>query len=111
MLKFSDSDAAAELTEQARIEVSNAGRFTALVNGRAVDTALQYCGANGIGKDLPLADFSETLRTFRLVDGADAVHLQTIARAAFEDVDESELESLLGYGESVTRAPAPPSSA
>ena len=84
---------------EARIEVSMAKVFSARATGNAVDTALQFCGGNGIGKDLPLADFYESVRTFRLVDGADEVHLRTIARAAFENVDESELEPVVRYGE------------
>jgi len=31
---------------------------------------------------------------FRIVDGADEVHKRSIARAAFEDVPEDELENL-----------------
>jgi len=84
---------------EARTEVSASKVFAARATGRAIDTAVQYCGANGIGRDLPLADFYETVRTFRIVDGADEVHLRTIARELFADVDEAELEPLLRYGE------------
>ncbi|PSP66271.1 acyl-CoA dehydrogenase, partial [Halobacteriales archaeon QS_1_69_70] len=63
--------------EKARLEVSMSKVFTANVTQEAVDTALQFCGANGIGKDLPLADFYESIRAFRIVDGADEVHLRT----------------------------------
>ncbi|MFB6164017.1 MAG: acyl-CoA dehydrogenase family protein [Haloarculaceae archaeon] len=84
---------------QARIEVSMAKVFAANVAQESIDTALQFCGANGITRDLPLADFYESVRAFRIVDGADEVHKRTIARAAFEDVDESELEPVVRYGE------------
>jgi acyl-CoA dehydrogenase len=84
---------------EGRIEVSMSKVFTARVTQSAIDSAVQACGANGIGRDLPLADFYEAVRAFRIVDGADEVHLRTIARAAFEDVDESELEPVLRYGE------------
>jgi acyl-CoA dehydrogenase len=82
---------------EARIEVSMAKVFTANVVQEVVDTCLQYCGANGIGRDLPLADFYETVRQFRIVDGSDEVHLRTIARSLFEDVDESELMPVTRY--------------
>jgi len=91
--------AAAEIAagREARTEVAMAKVFTANVVQDLVDTCLQYCGANGIGRDLPLADFYESVRQFRIVDGADEVHLRSIARAAFEDVDESELTNVTHY--------------
>jgi acyl-CoA dehydrogenase len=85
--------------EQARVEVSMSKVFTANVTQEAVDTALQYCGGSGIGKDLPLADFYESVRAFRIVDGADEVHLRTVAREAFEDTDPAELDPIVRFGE------------
>jgi acyl-CoA dehydrogenase len=85
--------------EEGRLDVSMSKVFAANVTQAAIDTALQYCGANGIGKDLPISDFYESVRQFRIVDGADEVHLRTIAREAFSDVDQSELEPVLRYGE------------
>ena len=85
--------------QQARLEVSMSKVFTANVAQEAVDTALQYCGGSGIGKDLPLADFYESVRAFRIVDGADEVHLRTIAREAFEDTDPAELDPVVRFGE------------
>jgi acyl-CoA dehydrogenase len=82
---------------EARIEVSMAKVFTANVTQNAIDDALQFCGANGMTKDLPIADFYESVRQFRIVDGADEVHKRTIARAAFDDVDERELEPVVRY--------------
>jgi len=82
---------------EARIEVAMAKVFTANVAQEIVDTCLQYCGANGIGRDLPLADFYESVRQFRIVDGADEVHLRSIARAAFDDINESELTNVVRY--------------
>jgi acyl-CoA dehydrogenase len=94
-------DAARRVAEgdEARIQVSMAKTFTANVTQDVIDTALQYCGGNGIAKDLPIADFYEHVRQFRLVDGADEVHKRVIARDAFEDVDVSELENLTRFGE------------
>ena len=83
--------------EEARIEVAMSKTFAANVTQEAIDTALQCCGGNGIGKDFPIADFYESVRAFRIVDGADEVHQRVIARNAFEDVDESELEPLTRY--------------
>jgi acyl-CoA dehydrogenase len=83
--------------DQARTEVAMCKVFTANVVQEVIDTALQYCGANGIGRDLPIADFYESVRQFRIVDGADEVHLRTIAREAFEDVNEDELTNLTRY--------------
>ena len=54
-------------------------------------------GANGIGKDLPIADFYESVRTFRIVDGADEVHKRVIARDAFEDLASEEIEHVTRY--------------
>lgn len=85
--------------DEARIQVSMAKTFTANVVQDVIDTALQYCGGNGIGRDLPIADFYAHVRQFRLVDGADEVHKRVIAREAFDDVDPSELENLTRFGE------------
>jgi acyl-CoA dehydrogenase len=83
--------------EEARIGVAMCKVFTANVVQEVIDTALQYCGGNGIGRDLPLADFYESVRQFRIIDGADEVHKRTIARAAFEDVNEEELKNVVRY--------------
>ncbi|AFZ71755.1 acyl-CoA dehydrogenase family protein [Natronobacterium gregoryi] len=84
---------------EARVPVSMCKVFTANATQDAIDLAVQCCGANGIGKDLPLSDFYEAVRQFRIVDGADEVHRRVIARAAFEDVNKDELEPLTRFGE------------
>ncbi|MFC4438812.1 MULTISPECIES: acyl-CoA dehydrogenase family protein [Natrialbaceae] len=91
--------AAREISEgrEARIPVSMAKVFTANVVQDTVDLSIQCCGGNGIGKDLPLADFYENVRAFRIVDGADEVHKRVIARDAFEDIDESELDPVTRF--------------
>ncbi|QLK24818.1 acyl-CoA dehydrogenase family protein [Natrinema zhouii] len=90
--------AARELDESdARIEVAMSKVFTANVTQETIDLALQCCGGNGIGKDLPIAHFYEAVRAFRIVDGADEVHRRSIARWAFEDVDETEIENTLQF--------------
>ncbi|WP_323171693.1 acyl-CoA dehydrogenase family protein [Natrialba sp. PRR66] len=85
----------------ARIEVAMAKLFTANVTQETIDLALQCCGGNGIGKDLPIAHFYENVRAFRIVDGADEVHRRSIARWAFEDVDEAEIENTLQFDENL----------
>ncbi|WP_224270301.1 acyl-CoA dehydrogenase family protein [Haloprofundus salinisoli] len=85
--------------DEARIEVSMSKLYTSNVVQEAIDTAMQCCGANAVGEDLPLADFYQNVRQFRFVDGADEVHKRVIARDAFSDVDESELENVARYGE------------
>ncbi|MFB6070028.1 MAG: acyl-CoA dehydrogenase family protein [Halanaeroarchaeum sp.] len=93
--------AAAEIAagEQARVAVSMAKVFTANVAQEAIDTAVQYTGANGIAQDLPLADFYQNVRQFRIIDGADEVHKRTIAREAFADVDPAELDPITRFRE------------
>jgi acyl-CoA dehydrogenase len=83
--------------EEARTEVAMSKTYAATVVQETVDAAVQICGANGIGKDLPLADFYENVRQFRIIDGADEVHKRVIAREAFSDVDPSEIEHLTRY--------------
>jgi len=85
--------------EEGRVQVAMSKTFAANTVQDIVDTALQLCGGNGIGKDLPIADFYESVRQFRIIDGADEVHRRVIARDAFSDVDESELANVTRYGE------------
>ncbi|EMA52042.1 acyl-CoA dehydrogenase family protein [Halococcus thailandensis] len=89
-------DAAAKLDagEEARVEVSMSKVFAANVAQETIDLAIQCCGGAGISRDLPLADFYDAVRAFRIVDGADEVHKRTIARAAFEDTDPAEIEAV-----------------
>jgi acyl-CoA dehydrogenase len=84
---------------EARIPVAMCKYYAANAVQDAIDTAVQVCGGNGIGKDLPLADFYENVRQFRIVDGADEVHKRSIAREAFSDPDTEELEPITRFGE------------
>ena len=83
--------------EEARIEVAMCKVFCANVANEVIDTALQALGGNGIAKDLPVSDFYENVRAFRIFDGADEVHLRTIAREAFDEVETAEMESVTRY--------------
>ncbi|MCH7661695.1 MAG: acyl-CoA dehydrogenase family protein [Euryarchaeota archaeon] len=84
---------------EARIPVAMAKVFAAKTVQEVIDDCLQLCGGNGIGKDLPIADFYESVRQFRLVDGADEVHKRVIARDSFEEVDPEEIDPITRYKE------------
>ncbi|PGF18410.1 acyl-CoA dehydrogenase [Natrinema sp. CBA1119] len=84
---------------EARTEVAMAKNFTANVTNDIIDLAVQCCGGNGIGKDLPLAHFYENVRPFRIVDGPDEVHRRSIARVAFDDIKTEEMENVLQFDE------------
>ncbi|MFB6142538.1 MAG: acyl-CoA dehydrogenase family protein [Halorientalis sp.] len=90
-----------EETGSADTEVSMSKVFAARTVQDIVDTCVQVCGGNGIGKDLPLADFYENVRVFRIVDGADEAHMRSIAKRAFDDdeIHPEEIESVTRYGE------------
>ena len=77
---------------EARIPVSMCKIYTARMVQETVDLAIQCCGGAGLSRDLPLVDFYEGLRFFRIGDGADEVHLRTIAREAFEEDPEAKAD-------------------
>uniref|UniRef100_A0A672TNE8 Acyl-CoA dehydrogenase family member 11 n=1 Tax=Strigops habroptila TaxID=2489341 RepID=A0A672TNE8_STRHB len=47
---------------------------------KVIDCAIQVCGGAGVSQDFPLAFMFAYIRTLRLADGPDEVHLSTIAR-------------------------------
>jgi acyl-CoA dehydrogenase len=61
-------------------EVSFAKHHVANTLWRIVDRAIQVHGALGYSTDTPLERMMRNARSARLVDGADEVHQQTIAR-------------------------------
>ena len=63
-----------------RQEVSMAKVHVANALWRIIDRSIQVHGALGYSTDTPLADMMRNARSARLVDGADEVHMQTIAR-------------------------------
>ncbi|MDE2571296.1 MAG: acyl-CoA dehydrogenase family protein [bacterium] len=69
--------------ERARHESSMAKTFVAEAVFRAVDRALQVCGALGVSDDLPLATFLRESRPFRIYDGPSEVHRMAIAARLF----------------------------
>jgi acyl-CoA dehydrogenase len=46
-----------------------------------IDKAIQIHGGAGVSDDFPLAGFWAGMRTLRLADGPDAVHIRSVARA------------------------------
>ncbi|NIR31334.1 MAG: acyl-CoA dehydrogenase [Gammaproteobacteria bacterium] len=69
---------------QARQEVSMAKVSVADTLHKAVDTAIQLCGARGYSKDTPLEWMYRYARQARLVDGASEVHKMVLARQFLE---------------------------
>jgi acyl-CoA dehydrogenase len=63
-----------------RHEVAMAKYHVANTLWRVLDRAIQVHGALGYSTDTPLERMMRNARSARLVDGADEVHLQTIAR-------------------------------
>ena len=66
--------------ERAQAEVAMAKIAVADVLHRAVDTAIQLCGARGYSKDTLLEWIYRYARQARLVDGASEVHKMVLAR-------------------------------
>jgi acyl-CoA dehydrogenase len=64
----------------ARKEISMAKVVVADALQRAVDTAIQLCGARGYSQDTPLEWIYRYARQARLVDGASEVHRGVLAR-------------------------------
>lgn len=64
----------------ARKEVSMAKVAVADTLHRAVDTAIQLCGARGYSRDTPLEWIYRYARQARLVDGASEVHKMVLSR-------------------------------
>lgn len=83
--------------EDSRIPVSMCKVFGANVCQNAIDYSIQVCGGAGMSRDLPLVDFYESVRAFRIVDGADEVHRRTIAREAFESATDPAIENIPQY--------------
>ena len=64
----------------ARKEVSMAKIAVSETLHKAIDTAIQLCGARGYSKDTPLEWMYRYARQARLVDGASEVHKMVLAR-------------------------------
>lgn len=69
--------------EKARHETSMAKVFVAETVNRAIDRAVQICGARGIAEDWQVAALYRENRAFRIYDGPSEVHRASIARRVF----------------------------
>jgi acyl-CoA dehydrogenase len=75
--------------EEFRQEVSMAKVHVANALWKIIDRAIQVHGALGYSTDTPLADMMKNARAARLADGADEVHMQTIARNVIKAYQET----------------------
>ena len=64
----------------ARSEISQVKVAAPAMAARVIDAAMQMHGAAGLSQDTPLAALYARIRSIRIADGPDAVHLRTIAR-------------------------------
>ena len=69
----------------ARKEVSMAKIHVADTLHKAIDTAIQLCGARGYSKDTPLEWMYRYARQARLVDGASEVHMMVLSRTYLDE--------------------------
>lgn len=74
-----------EQGERARKEISMAKIQVADTLHKAIDTAIQLCGALGYSNDTPLSWMYRYARQARLVDGASEVHKMVLARALLDE--------------------------
>ena len=66
--------------EEAKIEISSIKVSVVEAASYVIDKAIQTFGAMGLSQDTPLARMSAGARVLRIADGADEVHLRSIAR-------------------------------
>ncbi|HLU79552.1 MAG TPA: acyl-CoA dehydrogenase family protein [Burkholderiaceae bacterium] len=71
--------------DYARKEVSMAKVVVSETLHKAVDTAIQLCGARGYSRDTPLEWIYRYARQARLVDGASEVHKMVLSKALMSD--------------------------
>jgi acyl-CoA dehydrogenase len=50
--------------------------------GRVIDRAIQLTGGDGVSDDLPLAQYANEVRPFRIYDGSNETHRWAISRRA-----------------------------
>lgn len=75
VLLDSDPKAGAHLSSIAKVHCSEAVH-------RIIDRAVQLCGGDGVSTDLPLAQYLNEVRPFRIYDGSSETHRWAIARRA-----------------------------
>lgn len=67
-------------TKKARKEIAAIKVVVPRMAERIIDHAIQIYGGAGVSQDTPLAAMFAAMRTLRIVDGPDEVHLRDIAR-------------------------------
>lgn len=73
-----DAKAGSALSSVAKVHVSEAVY-------RVIDRAVQLCGGDGVSDGLPLAQYLNEVRPFRIYDGSTETHKWAIARRAASD--------------------------
>jgi acyl-CoA dehydrogenase len=75
LLLDSDPKAGSAMSSIAKVYVSEAA-------DRVVDRSIQLCGGDGVSDGLPLAQYRNEIRPFRIYDGSTETHQWAIARRA-----------------------------
>lgn len=70
---------------------------------RVVDRAVQMCGGDGVSDGLPLAQFLNEVRPFRIYDGPNETHKWAIARRASAARSRSIAQGDVPMGEAIVR--------
>jgi acyl-CoA dehydrogenase len=71
---------------------------------RVIDRAVQLCGGDGVSDGLPLAQYLNDVRPFRIYDGPNETHKWAIARRASAARSRSIDRGALPMGEAIVRA-------
>lgn len=71
--------------QAARTEISQIKYWGARVLHNVIDRAIQVHGGLGFSADMPLEEMYRRARQYRIADGADEVHKQTVARRVLRD--------------------------
>lgn len=93
----SDPKAGAAMSSVAKVHCSEAIY-------RVIDRAVQLCGGDGVSDGLPLAQFLNEVRPFRIYDGANETHRWAIARRASAARARAVSDGAAPLGDAVVRS-------
>nr|MCW2728401.1 Butyryl-CoA dehydrogenase [Aeromicrobium sp.] len=96
-LLASDPKAGSALSSVAKVHCSDA-------IDRVVDRAIQICGGDGVSDGLPLAQYANEVRPFRIYDGSNETHKWAISRRASADRARAVAGGESSRGTAVVRA-------